>query len=41
MHTKFKMENVKGTIHLVDPGIHGKVVLKWILKKEVIGVRSG
>jgi hypothetical protein len=41
MLTKFQMENVKGTINLVDPGIHGKVALKWILKKWVVRVRTG
>jgi hypothetical protein len=33
MHTKFQSENLKGEAHLGDVGLHGRTILKWILRK--------
>jgi len=32
MHTKFLSDNLKGTDHMEDLGIDGKVILEWILR---------
>jgi hypothetical protein len=34
-------ENLKGTDHLGDKGRDGRVILKWILKKQDMRVRIG
>jgi hypothetical protein len=34
MHTKFQLENLKGSEHSEDLGIDRKVILGWILRKE-------
>jgi hypothetical protein len=41
MRTKFLLETLKGTDHLGDVGIEGSIILKWILKKQVVRVYSG
>jgi hypothetical protein len=33
VHTGFWLGNLRGRDHLVDPGVNGKVILKWIFKK--------
>jgi hypothetical protein len=34
MHTKFWLENLKGRDYLVEQGIDGRVILKWIIEKQ-------
>jgi hypothetical protein len=48
MHTTFQLENVKESDCFEDLGIHGRILLKWILKKrgarawtEFIWLRAG
>jgi hypothetical protein len=33
MHAKFWFENLKGRDHLEDLGVHGRIILDWILGK--------
>jgi hypothetical protein len=33
MHTKFWLENLKGSNHFEDLGVGGKILLEWILGK--------
>jgi hypothetical protein len=33
MHAVFWWENLKKRVHLNDLGVHGRVILKWILMK--------
>jgi hypothetical protein len=33
MHTKFWSENLKGSDHSEDPGVDGKIILEWIIRK--------
>jgi hypothetical protein len=35
MHTKFLLENLKGRDHMEDLGIDRRIILEWILKKQV------
>jgi hypothetical protein len=34
MHTKFWSENLKGTIHLEDIGVDGRIISEWIVQKQ-------
>ena len=39
VHTEFWLENLGEGDHLEDPGVNGRIVLKWIFKKlEVEGI---
>jgi hypothetical protein len=40
MHTKFQSENRKERDHLGGLGIHGRIILKWILKKQNVRMRT-
>jgi hypothetical protein len=31
--TEFRWENMNEKYHLKDPGLNGRVILKWIFKK--------
>jgi hypothetical protein len=33
VYTGFWWGNLKGRGHLVDPGVDGRIILKWILRK--------
>jgi predicted small integral membrane protein len=38
MPTKFQSEILKGKDHLIDLGVDGNIILKWVLNKESVGV---
>jgi hypothetical protein len=40
MHTRFWLLNLKGRDHLGDLSIYGRIILKCVLKKEVVKVWS-
>jgi hypothetical protein len=33
MHTAFWWENLKEADHLEDPGVDGRIILRWIFRK--------
>jgi hypothetical protein len=33
-------ESVKEIDHLVDPGLDGRIILRWIFRKWEVGVRT-
>ena len=35
------MGNVKERDHLRDPGVDGRIILRWIFRKWDVGVRNG
>jgi hypothetical protein len=39
MRTKFWLENLKGAGHSKDISVDGRIILKWILGKDVWGVK--
>jgi hypothetical protein len=41
MHTKFWLECLKGRDHLEDQRIDRRIILKWILGKQGLGVWTG
>jgi hypothetical protein len=41
MFTKFWSENLNGRDHLEDLAVDGKIILEWILKKQVGRVWTG
>jgi hypothetical protein len=34
MHTRYRLENLKGRHHSEDLGVDGKIILEWILGKQ-------
>jgi len=39
--TVFWWENLKERGHLGDPGVDGRIILRWIFRKWDVGVRTG
>jgi len=40
-HTGFWWENLKERDHLRDPGVDGRIILRWIFRKWNVGARTG
>ena len=40
VHTRFRCEKLTEGDHLKDPGVEGRIILKWILQSAV-GARTG
>ena len=38
MHTGFWWGNLRERDHLEDPGIHGRMILRWIYRKWDVGI---
>jgi hypothetical protein len=41
MRTKFWLESLQGRDHSKDLGVYGRIILKWILGKEMLRVYNG
>jgi hypothetical protein len=39
--TKLGLESLKGKSHSEDPGVDGRIILKWILREQVRSVWTG
>jgi hypothetical protein len=33
MHTRFWWENLRDREHMEDPGVDGRIILRWIFRK--------
>jgi hypothetical protein len=40
-HTRFRWGNLKERDHFEDPGIDGRIILRWIFRKWDVGVWTG
>ena len=40
-YTGFWWGNLRGGDHLVDPGVDGRIILRWIFRKWDVGVWIG
>jgi hypothetical protein len=38
VYTGYWWENLRERDHVVDPGVDGKIILKWIFRKWDVGV---
>jgi hypothetical protein len=41
VHTGFWWGNVRGRDHLDEPGIDGRIILRWIFRKWDVGALTG
>jgi len=40
-YTAFCWGNLRESDHLVDPGVYGRIILRWIFRKWGVGVWTG
>jgi len=40
-YTGFWWENLRGSDHLGDPGVDGRIVLRWISRRWDVGIWTG
>jgi hypothetical protein len=40
-YTEFRWGNLRERVHLGDPGIDGRIILRWMCRKWDVGVRTG
>ena len=41
MHTGLWWRNLRETDHFEDPGVDGRIILKWIFSKSDVEARTG
>jgi len=41
MYTEFRWGTVRERDHLGEPGVDGRIILRWFFRKNYIGVWSG
>jgi hypothetical protein len=41
VHTGLQWENLREGDHLKDPGIDGRIILKWIFERLGVGAQTG
>jgi len=41
VHTGIWWGNLRGRDHLEDPGVDGRIILRWIFRKWNVGLWSG
>jgi hypothetical protein len=40
-HTGFWLGNLRESAHAEDPGVDGRIILRWIFRKWAVGVGTG
>jgi len=41
LHTGFRWASLRKRDHLVDPGVDGRIILRWIFRKWDVGIWTG
>jgi len=40
-YTRFRWEKLRGRDHLEDPGVNGRIILRWLFRKWDVGAWIG